>query len=180
MMTNPNIDLWATDEVHFQQHGSRCRMWIAPEEKDPVLMHEPTRCSVGYFGAVRLRDGKFVYSREESSFNGESFWAFLKKLRRSSCHSGKKVVVISDNARYHHAKLHKEYRENCTEQFALNFLPPYSPDLNPIERVWKLTRRVSTHNVYFPTLNSIASAVENQFRQWTHGSSVLKKLCAIN
>src|SRR5258707_696892 len=49
------------DEVHFQQYGSRCRMWIPPEVKDPVLQHHPTRKSVGYFGAVRLRDGKFIY-----------------------------------------------------------------------------------------------------------------------
>ncbi len=179
-MTDPDIDLWATDEVHFQQHGSRCRMWIAPEKTDPVLMHEPTRRSVGYFGAVRLRDGKFVYSREEGKFNGETFWSFLKKLRKASCHSGKKVVVISDNARYHHARLHKKYRENCACRFVLDFLPPYSPDLNPIERVWKLTRRRSTHNVYFSTLGSIADAVENQFSEWTHGSNILKKLCAIN
>ena len=68
MIADPNIDLWTTDEVHFQQHGSRCRMWIAPEENDPVLKHEPTRRKVGYFGAVRLRDGKF---------NGETFWTFL-------------------------------------------------------------------------------------------------------
>jgi len=179
-MVDPNIDLWAIDEVHFQQHGSRCRMWIAPEEKDPTLMHEPTRRSIGYFGAVRLRDGKFVYSREEGNFNGETFWGFLKKLRKASCHSGRKVVVISDNARYHHANLHKEYRENCASQFVLDFLPPYSPDLNPIERIWKLTRRTSTHNVYFPTLNSIADAVEKQFSKWYHGSNVLKRLCAIN
>jgi len=30
------VDLWATDEVHFQQHGSRCQTWIPPETKDPV------------------------------------------------------------------------------------------------------------------------------------------------
>jgi len=35
------------DEVHFQQHGSRCRMWVPPETKDPVLLHQPTRKSVG-------------------------------------------------------------------------------------------------------------------------------------
>jgi len=52
------------DEVHFQQHGSRCRMWIPPEVKDPVLLHHPTRKSMGYFGAVRLRDGKFVFAQE--------------------------------------------------------------------------------------------------------------------
>jgi len=38
-----DVDLWALDEVHFQQYGSRCRMWVPPEIKDPVLFHEPTR-----------------------------------------------------------------------------------------------------------------------------------------
>jgi hypothetical protein len=180
MMANNNIDIWATDEVHFQQHGSRCRMWIAPEESDPVLIHEPTRCSIGYFGAVRLRDGKFVYQREMDKFNAETFWNFLKKLNKASCHSGKKVVVLSDNARYHHAKLHKEYREKWTGKFELEFLPPYSPDLNPIERVWKLTRRCCTHNQYFPDIKSIASMVETKFGEWVKGSEVLRKLCAIN
>ena len=80
-MQDLNVDLWAMDEVHFQQYGSRCRMWIPPETKDPVLYHAPTRKSVGYFGAVRVRDGKFVYQREEDKFNGESCHAFMKKLR---------------------------------------------------------------------------------------------------
>jgi transposase len=61
----------------------------------------------------------------------------------------------------------------------LDFLPPYSPDLNPIERVWKLTRRCCTHNVYFPTIESIADAVESQFKLWACGSDTLKRLCAI-
>jgi transposase len=180
MMANPEIDLWATDEVHFQQHGSRCRMWIAPEESDPIVLHEPTRKSVGYFGAVRLRDGKFVYRREADKFNAETFWTFLKQLRKVSCHSGKKVFVISDNARYHHAQLHKDYREDCADRFALCFLPPYSPDLNPIERVWKLTRKCCTHNEYFPTLESIARVVERKFDEWAPGNDSLRKLCAIN
>ena len=55
------MDLWALDEVRFEQHGSACRMWVAPEIKDPVLLHHPTRKGIGYFGAVRIRDGKFVY-----------------------------------------------------------------------------------------------------------------------
>src|SRR5260370_42570819 len=53
-MQDANVDLWATDEVHFQQHGPRCRLWIPPEIKGPVLLHAPARKSVGYFGAVRL------------------------------------------------------------------------------------------------------------------------------
>ncbi|MGA7624411.1 MAG: hypothetical protein WB630_04195, partial [Candidatus Acidiferrales bacterium] len=50
--------------------------------KDPVLLHHPTRRSVGYFGAVRLRDGKFRFSRETGKFNAMTFLAFLKMLRR--------------------------------------------------------------------------------------------------
>lgn len=154
-------------------------MWVAPEEKDPIVQQEPTRKSIGYFGAVRLRDGKFVYRREDEKFNAEAFWSFMKQLRRASCHAGRKVVVISDNARYHHAKLHKEYRDNCSDRFVLDFLPPYSPDLNPIERVWKLTRKCCTHNVYFPSLEGVAKAVERKFTEWTSGSQILRKLCAI-
>jgi hypothetical protein len=57
-------------------------MWVPPEVKEPVLLHAPTRKSVGYFGAVRLRDGKFIYAREEDKFNGQSYWQFLKQLAR--------------------------------------------------------------------------------------------------
>lgn len=167
------------DEVHFQQHGSRCRMWIPPENKDPVVLHHPTRRSVGYYGAVRLRDGKFIYRCELSKFNAESCWAFLKQVRRISCHAGRRVVVIVDNASYHHARLHKAWREDCADRFALEFLPPYSPDLNPVERVWKLTRRMCLHNRYFPELAGIIRTVEERFSVWRSGDNTLRRLCAI-
>jgi transposase len=166
------------DEVHFQQHGTSCQMWIPPEVKDPVLLHAPTRKSVGYFGAVRLRDGRFVWSREMESFDGQTFATFLKKLRRKAICSQKKVVVILDNARFHHAKLHKEWRESCQEYFTLVFLPPYSPELNTIERTWKLTRRLCTHNRYFATLNEVITAVETQFQQWSSPNRQLRLLCS--
>ena len=174
------MDLWAVDEVRFEQHGSRCRMWIPPEVKDPVVFHHPTRKSVGYFGAVRLRDGKLVYSREEGRFNGETFFAFLKRLRRISAHSGRRVALIIDNVGYHHAKLHAAWREKSRKRFALEFMPTYSPELNPIERVWKLVRRKATHNRYFPTLEAVMTAVESLFDEWRHGSHILRRLCAIS
>ncbi len=179
MARNETIDLWAMDEVHFQQHGSRCRMWVPPEEKDPVLLHHPTRRSVGYFGAVRLRDGKFVYRREEDKFNAATFFEFMKSLRKVSARSGRRVVVITDNVRYHHARLHKDWRKRAAPTFSLEFLPPYSPDMNPSERVWKLTRRHATHNRYFPELQNIIEAVEVTFDQWRTGNETLRRLCAI-
>jgi hypothetical protein len=174
-----DVDLWALDEVHFQQHGSRCRMWVPPEIKEPVLLHAPTHKSVGYFGAVRLRDGKFIYAREEEKFNAQSCWQFLKQLHHKSLRSAKRAVVILDNAKYHHALLHKAWREEFKPRFTLDFLPPYSPELNPIERVWKLTRRLCLHNVYFPKLDQVCISAERQFDQWSAGSNALKKLCAI-
>jgi len=178
-MQDDEIDLWAVDEVHFQQQGSRCRMWIPPEDKDPIVFHHPTRKSVGYFGAVRLRDGEFFFHRETGRFNGETFWAFLQAFRQASMHSGHRVVAISDNACYHRARIHAEWRQQQQSAFALDFLPPYSPELNPIERVWKLTRRLCLHNRYFGFLESVIEAVETQFAEWTQPNETLRRLCAI-
>ena len=178
-MADPGIDLWSTDEVHFQQYGSRCRMWVPPEEKNPVLLHYPTRKSVGYFGAIRLRDGKLVYKREKDRFNAVTFHTFLKNLRKVSSRSGRRVVVITDNAKYHHAKLHADWRNQQAPRFEVDFLPPYSPDLNPIERLWKLVRRLCLHNRYFPTLDNVVESVESKFNTWRSGSEVVRKLCAI-
>src|SRR6476620_1789115 len=91
-MANDTVDLWALDEVHFQQQGSRCRMSVPPETKDPVVYHHPTRRSVGYFAAVRLRDGQFLFQRETGRFNGESFWSFLKVFREVSTSPGRRVL----------------------------------------------------------------------------------------
>ena len=167
------------DEVHFQQYGSRGRMWVPPEDKDPVLLHHPTRKSIGYFGAVRLRDGKFLATREPAQFDAQTTWAFLRQLRQVTRRAGRRVILIIDNAKYHHAKLHREWREAQWPDFQLAYLPPYSPDLNPIERVWKLVRRACLHNRYFPQLELVIGTVEEQFNRWASGSLALKKLCAV-
>jgi transposase len=167
------------DEVHFQQYGSRCRMWVPPEVADPVVRHFPGRKSVGYFGAVRLRDGRFVFRRESECFNAQTCWDFFKKLERISARTRRRVVVITDNAKYHHAKLHRDWRADRVDRFALDFLPPYSPDLNPIERVWKLVRRLRLHNRYFGSLQEVAETVEDLFGHWGHRSDTLRRLCAI-
>ncbi|MBI4443549.1 MAG: IS630 family transposase [Acidobacteria bacterium] len=167
------------DKVHFPQHGSRCRMWVPPETRAPVLHHHPSRYHVGYFGAVRLRDGRFFFRREAGKFNAVTCWQFLQALRAASSRTARRVAVISDNARYHHARLHKQWREQCAQRFALDFLPPYSPQLNPIKRVWKLTRRLCLHNRYFPQLEQVTLAVEAEFANWSKPNNTLRRLCAI-
>jgi len=155
-------------------------MWIPPEVRDPVLLHHPTRKSVGYFGAVRLRDGKFLAEQEPAQFDAQTTWRFYRRLRHISKRSGRHVVVITDNAKYHHARMHKDWREAQEPEFQLLFLPPYSPDLNPIELVWKLVRRLCLHNRYFPELGLVTAAVETQFDQWRMGSQTLSRLCCVS
>ena len=154
-------------------------MWIPPEVDDPVVLHHPTRKSVGYFGAIRLRDGKFLFQRETARFDAMTTWNFLRQLRQCSRRAGRRVVVITDNAKYHHAKLHATWRAEQAPEFLLSYLPPYSPDLNPIERVWKLTRRLCLHNRYFENLQDVISAVESEFATWTTRNDVLRRLCVI-
>jgi transposase len=173
------VDLWALDEVHFQQYGTACRMWIPPEVVDPVLRHYPGRRSVGYFGAVRLRDGLLLTTRALDRFNALNFHDFLRHIQVVAASAGREAVVITDNAKYHHARLHAPWRDEQAPAFRLDFLPPYSPDLNPIERVWKLTRRLCLHNRYFHTLADTTTAVERQFASWRSGREILRRLCAI-
>jgi len=63
--------------------------------------------------------------------------------------------------------------------FVLLFLPPYSPQLNPIERVWKLLRKLWLHNRYFPTLDELVQIVDLQFTAWSRPNSVLRRLCTV-
>jgi hypothetical protein len=95
---------------------------VPPEVADPILLHAPTRKSVCYFGAVRLRDGRFLFSRETGRFDGMTTWNFLATLRQRSRRSGRRVVVISDNAKYHHAKLHAAWRAEQEPEFAFELL----------------------------------------------------------
>ncbi len=178
-MRSDRVDLWSCDEVHFQQYGSACRMWVPPENRNPVLYHHPTRKSVGYFGAVRLRDGKFVFQREEDRFNTRSFGRFLRYLKKRAKRCGRKIILLLDNASYHRAQTGDVWLLEDRAQFDLFFLPPYSPELNPIERVWKLTRRLCLHNRYFPTLEELTNRVEHQFFCWLCANATLRRLCAI-
>ena len=173
----PDLELWFEDECHFQQHGSRCTMWIPPEEKDPVVVHAPTRKSIAFFGAVRPCDGRLMTFQIEK-FNAENFGRFIEQIMHRK-RRNKKVVLILDNARWHHAAALDPVLKEFRKFFRLDFLPAYSPELNPIERVWKLTRRLCTHNRHFELLNELIAAVNGQLDQWKKPNQMLRNLCAI-
>jgi hypothetical protein len=72
MAKRDNLDIWFEDECHFQQHGSRCTMWVPPEDIYPVVLHAPTRKNAGVVGAVSAKSGRLVVRREQR-FNAETF-----------------------------------------------------------------------------------------------------------
>jgi transposase len=152
-------------------------MWVPIEVKDPILWHAPTHKQIGMFGAVRLRDGRLVVQQWDE-FNGETFGEFLKHLFRHRP-PNKKMMIILDNSRYHQARSLRPWLWDHRRKLRLDFLPPYSPQLNPIERVWKLTRKLSVHNRYLPTLQDLILTVGNQFALWAKPNDTLRRLCAI-
>jgi len=152
-------------------------MWIPPEIRDPIVMHAPTRKSVACFGAVNLSNGRFI--RQFSPvFNGETFEAFLRHLLRHR-RRGRRMIAVLDNAAYHHSRSLRPWLRKHRRRLSLLFLPPYSPQLSAIERVWKLTRRTATHNRYFATLPAILDAVTDCFRLWERPNKTLRRLCCI-
>jgi transposase len=152
-------------------------MWVPPEDTDPVVLHAPTRKSVALFGAVNVRTGRLV-SMLISKFDADTFESFLALLLRHRSRS-RRMVVVLDNARYHHAEQSRPFIRRHREKLRLDFLPPYSPELNPIERVWKLVRKRATHNQHFPELDDLIKAVCKPLVEWGKPNRILAKLCCI-
>ena len=152
-------------------------MWVPPEIKDPLLQHAPTRKSVACFGTVSLSTGQFVRMMCPV-FNAATFQRFLRRLLCQQT-PGRRMIVVLDNARYHHALLLAPFLHHHAQPLRLLFLPPYSRQLAPIEQVWKLTRRLATHNRDFATLPEALEAVNACFDRWRRPNTVLRRLCCI-
>src|SRR5882757_796040 len=104
-MSDDTVDLWALDEVHFQQQGSRCRMWIPPEIRDPVVYHHPTRKSVGY-----LR--RCACETADSCFGARPDVSTANPSLRSLSSSGKQVPWLAA-ASSRSATMHKIIAPNA-------------------------------------------------------------------
>jgi transposase len=173
MMNNPQIQLWAEDEVHFQRHTSTIRMW-APKGHQPKIFSASTRQKVGYLGAINLKTGRLV-TQTATTFNAETFGEFLQLLLQNTRGM---IFLILDNAKWHRARELQSFFFKNRHRLCRVFLPPYSPELNPIERVWRITRRKVTHNRYFETLIDLEYTLSSFFAKWNRPNSTLKLLCA--
>jgi transposase len=172
-MQDPTVQLWCEDEVHFQRHSSLIRMW-APKGQQPRILSPSVRHKVGFFGALNLKTGCLL-TQEAPTFSAQTFGDFIRYLLHST--QGK-LYLILDNARWHRSRDLKDFLEANWDRLVLIFLPAYSPELNPVERVWRVTRRQVTHNRYFPSIEDLRMALISQFMKWEQPNRVLKVLCA--
>ena len=87
--------------------------------------------------------------------------------------------MVLDNVRYHHAKRLKLWLAKKTK-LELFFLPPYSPDLNAVERAWWYMRKKITNNRYIMTLKERKKEFWKMFSHFQKPNDELKSVCEIN
>lgn len=106
-----------------------------------------------------LVDGKKMFYDWYDKLNAHCFVEFLKKFI-STLDLGKKYVFILDNAPAHKAKMTKEFIESISDNIFIEFLPPYSPQLNCIETCWKIARHDVTSSNFFSSIEKLKDGVE--------------------
>jgi len=102
---------------------------FAPVGKTPVMEHTAKRFKINMISSITNR-GKLRFMVYDQNMDAELFIVFLTRLIKSS---DRKVFLILDNLRVHHAKIVTAWVKEHSDQIALFYLPAYSPDLNPDE-----------------------------------------------
>jgi transposase len=114
---------------------------------------------------------KQIIVREDETLDTAATLSFLSEIE-SAYPEATKIHVFCDNARYYKNKKVQTYL--TTSKIQMHFLPPYSPNLNPIERLWKFVNENVLYNKYYEKFSEFRNAVlgflqrlnkENNFRE---------------
>ncbi len=143
----------------------------------------PGRFKVSYSGFVIPESG-LLFTTKPEAFNYETTIESIRAfLAAKPAPKGKKYALVMDNAPWHKKTIRlieteawPEYAD-IRENVVFIKLPPYSPDLNPIEQVWRVTRRENTHNVFFSSVSILEDTVDTAFESWANPIDQLRKLC---
>ncbi len=109
------------------QHGRR----DAPKGNTPVIRVSAKRTSVTMISTV-TNQGKVRFMIDKETMSAQVLITFMKQLIKGA---GRKIFLVLDNVRVHHAKLVKEWVEKHRQELEMFYLPSYSPELNPDEYV---------------------------------------------
>jgi putative transposase len=120
------------DETSPQTTANTQRLWSYGK---PIICKNTTKIHANTFGLYALNGNSTIDFEPDSK--KESVCNFLKTVLEANI--GKNIIMILDNFQSHKAKIARQYAED--HGINLIYLPPYSPDLNPIEFIWKSIKR---------------------------------------
>ena len=143
------------DEAGFRLVPVYRRVWFIKGEKPKGFFFWSNK-KLNVFGA--LIDGKNLHYEFYDSMNTVTYLAFLSEFIE---HLPKgKYVFVFDNASYHKSSTIRKYLAQFLN-ISVEFLPTYSPELNPTETCWKIIRGNVTNSTYFSNLESMQESIEN-------------------
>lgn len=148
------------DEASFRQDSTLHATW-SRRGQQPLVPVTGQRKSVKIFGCVDIFSAKFIYKRD-TVFNAETYLDFLEQVAKH--YYRKKIFYIQDNASYHKDGTVWDWFSDNRKWIEVYNLPPYSPEFNAAEPLWKYTRRTGTHNRYFATEDEIIGTLTKVFR----------------
>jgi transposase len=142
------------------------RCWTRIGQQRVILTPGVRAAKRWNWGAVNPVTGQTV-SVIHHRRNNVGFRRLLAAISRAyelPTHPQRKVILYVDNDRAHKAKAVRQLLEKHDNRIQLEWLPPYSPELDPQEDIWRHMRRRVTHNHYFEHMDALLEAVK-QFHQ---------------
>jgi transposase len=163
----PRADLYLQDEIQFAFHPTLTRVWSRKGRHGQRLVEAPGDNRKAYgFGLVDWRDGWF----DGRVAPGRTTDVFCQQVRAAVARSkqrGRVAIVIADNLRTHTSAgslLVRSMLTELKEHLHLVYTPAYDPDANRIEWLWRVSRRVVTHNHHRDTFELLLADVEQHFQ----------------
>ena len=146
-----------------EANANTARLWSFGKPVRRVATYVKAKVS-GFY----CLNGESLVEFPESN-RAEDFISFLRKIKDAN--PEKRIVVVLDNFRTHHAKRVRKEAEKL--DISLVYLPPYSPDLNPIENVWKSVKRVISEESPL-NVEELKEAIAKTFKKLTELLSFAK------
>jgi len=166
-------EIIAIDEASFQLTTTYKKMWF-PKGETPRGAFFWSSKKLITFGAL-TSNHKFYYEFYVAQ-NSLTFRLFLHNLFQK-LDKKKKYVLILDNAGFHKTQCVKKLLQEYSERISIEHIPPYSPELNPIETCWKVTKNNVTKSQYFPTIDEMQNALENYWKKHIFMQNFMRYLC---
>ncbi|MGL1052910.1 IS630 family transposase, partial [Vibrio vulnificus] len=134
--------------------------WIR-KGQDKLIETTGSRTRVNLIGALSLKDISATITDTYETIDSESIVRFFWKLKKEHYPLEQTVHIVLDGAAYHRSEMVRNAAKVLNIE--LHYLPPYSPNLNPIERLWKVMNEHVRNNVYFPSKAAFTSAIKKFF-----------------